>query len=87
MVSVVRGDLGPLRDIWRDAYGAPSRARNLEIVGYSMLDDDAGIRTPIRAGVIGARSERRSWSGTQLLTYMTGSVRSVSGPLIQLLAG
>lgn len=54
MVTMVRGksgDLGPLRDVWRDAYGALSRARTLEIVGYSMPDDDAEIRTLLRAGI------------------------------------
>lgn len=45
------GDLGPLRQVWRDAYGAISRARQLEIVGYSMPPDDIEIRTLLRAGV------------------------------------
>jgi hypothetical protein len=45
------GDLGPLRQGWRDAYGAVSRARRLEIVGYSMPADDIEIRTLLRAGV------------------------------------
>jgi hypothetical protein len=54
MVTMVRGksgDLGPLRDIWRSAYGALSRAKRLEIVGYSMPPDDIEIRTLMRAGV------------------------------------
>jgi hypothetical protein len=54
MVTMARGksgDLGPLRAIWRDAYGAISRARRLEIVGYSMPADDIEIRTLLRAGV------------------------------------
>lgn len=54
MVTMARGkagDLGPLRAIWRDAYGAISRARRLEIVGYSMPPDDIEIRTLLRAGV------------------------------------
>jgi hypothetical protein len=54
MVTMARGktgDLGPLRDIWRDAYGAISRARRLEVVGYSMPPDDIEIRTLLRAGV------------------------------------
>lgn len=54
IVTMVRGkagDLGPLRDVWRDAYGALSRAKALEIVGYSMPDDDAEIRTLLRAGI------------------------------------
>lgn len=45
------GDLGPLDGVWRDAYAAVSRAENLEIVGYSMPDDDIEIRTLLRAGV------------------------------------
>ena len=54
MVTMVTGkqdDLGPLQDIWRDAYRALSRARDLEIVGYSMPADDVEIRTILRAGV------------------------------------
>jgi hypothetical protein len=54
MVTMARGksgDLGPLREVWRDAYGAISRARRLEIVGYSMPPDDIEIRTLLRAGV------------------------------------
>jgi hypothetical protein len=54
MVTMARGkagDLGPLRALWRDAYGAISRARRLEIVGYSMPADDIEIRTLLRAGV------------------------------------
>lgn len=54
MVTMARGktgDLGPLRGIWRDAYGALSRAQRLEIVGYSMPSDDIEIRTLLRAGV------------------------------------
>ncbi len=45
------GDLGPLRELWRHAYGAISRAARLEIVGYSMPADDIEIRTILRAGV------------------------------------
>lgn len=45
------GDLGPLRDLWRHAYSAISRASRLEIVGYSMPPDDIEIRTILRAGV------------------------------------
>jgi hypothetical protein len=54
MVTMVRGksgDLGPLQQVWRDAYGAVSRARQLEIVGYSMPEDDTEIRTLLRAGI------------------------------------
>lgn len=45
------GELGPLRQLWRDAYGAISRAARLEVVGYSMPPDDIEIRTLLRAGV------------------------------------
>jgi hypothetical protein len=51
------GDLGPLRDTWRDAYGAISRASRLEIVGYSMPPDDIEIRTLLRAGVQRGREQ------------------------------
>jgi hypothetical protein len=51
MVRSKAGDLGPLRGVWRDAYGAVSRARRLEVVGYSMPPDDVEIRTILRAGV------------------------------------
>jgi hypothetical protein len=54
MVTMVRGksgDLGPLEPTWRDAYAAVSRARELEIVGYSMPDDDTEIRTLLRTGL------------------------------------
>ncbi len=53
MVTMARGksgDLGPLIGIWKDAYAALSRARVLEIVGYSMPPDDIEIRTLLRAG-------------------------------------
>lgn len=54
MVTMVTGkqdDLGPLQGIWRDAYRALSRAKSLEIVGYSMPPDDVEVRTILRAGV------------------------------------
>jgi hypothetical protein len=54
MVTMVTGksdDLGPLREIWRDAYRALSRASTLEIVGYSMPGDDVEIRTILRTGI------------------------------------
>jgi hypothetical protein len=54
MVTMARGkagDLGPLQGVWRDAYGALSRARHLEIVGYSLPDDDIEIRTLLRAAI------------------------------------
>lgn len=52
MVTMARGksgDLGPLLNVWRDAYAAISRAKTLEIVGYSMPPDDIEIRTLLRA--------------------------------------
>jgi hypothetical protein len=54
MVTMARGkagDLGPLLPVWRDAYGAISRASRLEIVGYSLPDDDIEIRTLLRGGI------------------------------------
>lgn len=51
MARGMTGDLGPLREIWRDAYEALSRAQRLEIVGYSLPDDDIEIRTMLRAAV------------------------------------
>jgi hypothetical protein len=54
MVTMATGksdDLGPLREVWRDAYRALSRARTLEIVGYSMPNDDVEIRTILRTGL------------------------------------
>ena len=45
------GELGPLREVWREAYEALSRAKHLEIVGYSLPDDDIEIRTLLRAAV------------------------------------
>jgi hypothetical protein len=44
-------DLGPLRDVWRDAYRALSWARHIEVVGYSMPPDDVEIRTLLRTGI------------------------------------
>lgn len=52
MVTMARGksgDLGPLLNVWRDAYAAISRAKTLQIVGYSMPPDDIEIRTLLRA--------------------------------------
>lgn len=54
MVTMVTGkadDLGPLVNIWRDAYRALSRAENLEVVGYSLPPDDVEIRSLLRAGI------------------------------------
>lgn len=54
LVTMARGksgDLGPLGPVWKDAYEALSRAKTLEIVGYSMPDDDTEIRTLLRAGI------------------------------------
>lgn len=54
MVTMVTGkadDLGPLQEVWRDAYRALSRARRLEVVGYSMPPDDVEVRTILRTGI------------------------------------
>jgi hypothetical protein len=59
MVTMARGkagDLGPLSEVWRLAYRALSRAKNLHVVGYSMPEDDIEIRTLLRSGV---------WRGTK----------------------
>jgi hypothetical protein len=53
------GDLGPLTTVWRDAYGAISRAAKLTIVGYSMPEDDIEIRTLLRAGIQRGEGPRR----------------------------
>lgn len=44
-------DLGPLEEVWRDAFSALSMAKELHIMGYSMPEDDTEIRTLLRAGV------------------------------------
>jgi len=62
MVTMARakaGDLGPLQEIWRDAYGALSRASRLEIVGYSLPEDDIEIRTLLRAAILRGDGPRR----------------------------
>jgi hypothetical protein len=62
MVTMARGkagDLGPLQDIWRDAYGALSRAERIDIVGYSLPDDDIEIRTLLRAAIQRGEGPRR----------------------------
>ena len=54
MITMARGksgDIGPLRQVWRDAYGAVSAASSLEVVGYSMPSDDIEIRALLRAAV------------------------------------
>lgn len=49
--------LGPLLDLWSDAYRAISAASTLRVVGYSMPADDIEIRTLIRAGVLRGASD------------------------------
>ena len=54
MLTMARGkseSIAPLQEIWVDAYSALSRASSLEIIGYSLPDDDVEIRTLLRAGV------------------------------------
>jgi hypothetical protein len=59
MVTGKADDLGPLLEVWRDAYRALSRASHVEIVGYSMPPDDVEIRTILRTGIQrGTRSPR-----------------------------
>lgn len=54
IVTMYRGkgpELAALSTIWSDAYNALSRAKALEIVGYSLPNDDLEIRTLLRAGL------------------------------------
>lgn len=54
IVTMYRGkgpELSSLSTVWQDAYDALSRAKSLEIVGYSLPDDDLEIRTLLRAGL------------------------------------
>jgi hypothetical protein len=53
IVTMVRGKSGDLfafGDSWQSAYDALSRAKRIEIVGYSLPDDDIEIRTLLRSG-------------------------------------
>lgn len=45
------GEVASLSAIWRDAYNALSRAKQVGIVGYSVPADDLEIRTLLRAGL------------------------------------
>lgn len=54
LVTMYRGkgaELAALSTVWEDAYDALSRAKSLEIVGYSLPSDDVEIRTLLRAGL------------------------------------
>jgi len=51
--------LGPLLGLWEHAYRAISSAKELEIVGYSMPEDDIEIRTLLRAGVLRGKQDPR----------------------------
>lgn len=44
--------LGPVLPLWEQAYRSISAAKTLEIIGYSMPEDDIEIRTLLRAGVL-----------------------------------
>lgn len=44
--------LGPVLELWEHAYRSVSAADTLEIIGYSMPEDDIEIRTILRAGVL-----------------------------------
>ena len=60
MITMAPGkadSLGPLLDLWSAAYRGISAARVLEVVGYSMPDDDVEIRTLLRAGVLRGTSD------------------------------
>jgi hypothetical protein len=62
MITMARGkseQLDVLMNVWSDAYNVLSRARELDVVGYSMPEDDTEIRTLLRAGVCrGSRDPR-----------------------------
>ena len=49
--------LGPVLPLWSHAYRAISAAMRLEIIGYSMPEDDIEIRTLLRAGVLRGASD------------------------------
>ena len=54
IVTMYRGkgaELAALSQVWKDAYDAISRAKVIELVGYSLPDDDLEIRTLLRAGL------------------------------------
>jgi hypothetical protein len=58
IVTMYRGkgpELAAVSTIWKDAYNALSRAKSLEIVGYSLPADDLEIRTLLRAGLTRGR--------------------------------
>jgi hypothetical protein len=44
-------DMEPIHEMWDDAYRALSVTRQLQIIGYSLPEDDIEIRTLLRAGV------------------------------------
>jgi hypothetical protein len=44
-------DMGPLQQMWDDAYIALCAASNVHILGYSLPGDDIEIRTLLRAGI------------------------------------
>lgn len=51
--------LAPVLELWEHAYRAVSAAETLEIIGYSMPEDDIEIRTILRAGVLRGPSDPR----------------------------
>ncbi len=62
MITMTPGkadSLGPLLELWGNAYRAISAARHLEIIGYSMPTDDIEIRTLLRAGVLRGSTDPR----------------------------
>jgi hypothetical protein len=52
-------DMSPIQSMWDDAYVAVCAADELQIVGYSLPDDDVEIRTLLRAGVSRGTTEPR----------------------------
>jgi hypothetical protein len=60
MIMMAQGktvDMTPIASMWGDAYRALCAARELQIIGYSLPEDDVEIRTLLRAGV--ARGKQR----------------------------
>jgi SIR2-like domain len=62
MIMMAQGktvDLEPIQSMWDDAYNALCAARELQIIGYSLPQDDVEIRTLLRAGVSRGQDQPR----------------------------
>jgi len=49
-------DMGPIQQMWDDAYAALCAASSFHVIGYSLPDDDIEIRTLLRAGIARGRA-------------------------------